>query len=147
MEVDLSFYIEDSGSNLSVGERQLLCLARVLLRSPSVLLCDEATASVDQETDKKVQTSIRTWLRDKNPRCCVLTIAHRLETIRDYDQVIFLDRGRIREMGSVEELIAVGHGGGGRGAFHDLVLSAGKETAELFGCNVTSDKDESDQKT
>ena len=70
---------------------------RVLLRQPSVLLCDEATASVDLETDKIVQSSIRRWLRERNPRCCVLTIAHRLEPIRDYDTVIFLDRGRIAQ--------------------------------------------------
>jgi len=127
-DLDLSFFIDDSGGNLSVGERQLLCLARVLLRSPLVLLCDEATASVDPETDLLVQRSLREWLRVRKQPCCVLTIAHRLETIRDYDKVLYLANGRVTQHASPEDLMALGPGT----PFYDLVESAGPETLEMF---------------
>ncbi|CAD7954906.1 unnamed protein product [Amoebophrya sp. A25] len=98
------------GANLSVGERQLLCLARVLLRNPELLICDEATASVDLETDKKVQAALKTWLRTRQ-NCCVLTIAHRLDTIADYEKVMVLDKGNVVEFGTIPELMRkeVGH--------------------------------------
>ncbi|CAD7946499.1 unnamed protein product [Amoebophrya sp. A120] len=95
--------LQSEGSDLSVGERQLLCLARVLLRKPELLICDEATASVDFETDKKVQESLRDWSKEHG-NAIVLTIAHRLETVADYDKVLVLDNGHVAEFGDLQDL-------------------------------------------
>ncbi|KAL2861227.1 putative ABC bile acid transporter [Aspergillus lucknowensis] len=84
--------VSESGSNLSQGQRQLLCLARALLKSPKVLMMDEATASIDYSTDAKIQETLRE-LRDNT----IITIAHRLQTIIDYDKVLVLDHGRVVE--------------------------------------------------
>ncbi|KAL4784201.1 hypothetical protein BJX76DRAFT_232079 [Aspergillus varians] len=84
--------VSESGSNLSQGQRQLLCLARALLKNPKVLMMDEATASIDYTTDAKIQETLRE-LRDNT----IITIAHRLQTIIDYDKVLVLDHGRVVE--------------------------------------------------
>ncbi|CAK9795197.1 Multidrug resistance-associated protein 1 [Anthophora quadrimaculata] len=93
--------ISEGGDNLSIGQRQLICLARALLRKTKVLILDEATASVDLETDDLIQTTIRREFKD----CTVLTIAHRLNTILDSDRVIVLDNGLIIEYDSPETLL------------------------------------------
>ncbi|XP_076766694.1 multidrug-Resistance like Protein 1 isoform X1 [Xylocopa sonorina] len=93
--------VSEGGENLSIGQRQLICLARALLRKTKVLILDEATASVDLETDDLIQTTIRQEFRD----CTVLTIAHRLNTILDSDRVLVLDNGRIMEYDSPETLL------------------------------------------
>ncbi|KAB8349556.1 hypothetical protein FH972_023580 [Carpinus fangiana] len=98
--LSLSSAISESGSNLSQGQRQLLCLARALLKAPRVLLMDEATASIDYATDAKIQETIRE-LRDNT----IITIAHRLKTIVDYDKVMVMERGRVVEMGAPWELL------------------------------------------
>ncbi|RHZ61323.1 putative ABC bile acid transporter [Aspergillus thermomutatus] len=84
--------VSESGSNLSQGQRQLLCLARALLKNPKVLMMDEATASIDYNTDSKIQETLRE-LREST----IITIAHRLQTIIDYDKVLVLDHGRVIE--------------------------------------------------
>ncbi|KAJ5562910.1 hypothetical protein N7461_001671 [Penicillium sp. DV-2018c] len=89
---NLDSLVSESGSNLSQGQRQLLCLARALLKNPRVLMMDEATASIDYATDAKIQETLRE-LRDST----IITIAHRLQTIIDYDKVIVLDHGRVIE--------------------------------------------------
>ncbi|XP_061183962.1 multidrug resistance-associated protein 1-like isoform X1 [Saccostrea echinata] len=91
----------EGGQNLSVGQRQLVCLARTLLRKTKILILDEATAAVDMETDDLIQKTIRTEFKDST----VLTIAHRLNTIMDYDKVLVLDQGLVKEYDSPENLL------------------------------------------
>ncbi|XP_023396695.1 multidrug resistance-associated protein 1 isoform X4 [Loxodonta africana] len=105
----------EGGENLSVGQRQLVCLARALLRKTKVLVLDEATAAVDLETDDLIQSTIRTQFDD----CTVLTIAHRLNTIMDYTRVIVLDKGEIRECGPPSDLLQQ------RGLFYSMAKDAG----------------------
>ncbi|XP_046612728.1 multidrug resistance-associated protein 1 isoform X10 [Neodiprion virginianus] len=93
--------VTEGGDNLSVGQRQLICLARALLRKTRVLILDEATAAVDLETDDLIQRTIREEFKN----CTVLTIAHRLNTILDSDRVIVLDKGYITEFDDPETLI------------------------------------------
>lgn len=97
----LSHEVTEGGDNLSVGQRQLICLARALLRKTKVLILDEATAAVDLETDDLIQRTIREEFKD----CTVLTIAHRLNTILDSDRVIVLDKGTIVEFDSPTNLL------------------------------------------
>lgn len=92
----LSQSVEDEGSNFSLGERQLIALARALVRDSKILILDEATSSVDYETDAKIQATIAKEFSD----CTILCIAHRLKTIIDYDKILVLDRGAIKEFDS-----------------------------------------------
>ncbi|KAH9481477.1 Multidrug resistance protein fer6 [Psilocybe cubensis] len=91
--ISLDTVLESEGSNLSVGQRSLLSLARALVRETKVVILDEATASVDLETDKKIQHTIQTEFKDRTLIC----IAHRLRTILNYDRILVLDSGNIVE--------------------------------------------------
>lgn len=102
--VGLASMIFEGGSNLSAGQRQLLSLARALLNKSNVLVLDEATASIDVETDRIVQNTIRTEFKDKT----ILTIAHRLEAISDSDKVLVLDKGEVKEFDSPVNLLKDG---------------------------------------
>ena len=97
---NLSSPVAESGTNLSQGQRQLLCLARALLKSPRVLLMDEATASIDYATDAKIQTTLR-----ELKGSTIVTIAHRLQTIVDYDKVLVLEKGEVAEFDTPWDLI------------------------------------------
>ncbi|KAL7039873.1 hypothetical protein ACKWTF_000156 [Chironomus riparius] len=97
----LNHKITESGENLSVGQRQLVCLARALLRKTKVLILDEATAAIDFETDELIQKTIRSQFND----CTILTIAHRLNTIMDSDRIIVLDAGKVAEFDSPHALL------------------------------------------
>ncbi|MGZ8496019.1 MAG: ATP-binding cassette domain-containing protein, partial [Candidatus Binatia bacterium] len=93
--------VRERGSNFSVGQRQLLSLARVLVFGPEILVMDEATSSVDTETEALIQDALDKVMRD---RTCLL-IAHRLSTIRNADRIIVLHHGEVREIGSHAELM------------------------------------------
>lgn len=100
----LDFAIGERGGNLSQGETQLLAFARVAAREPTLLILDEATASVDSITEQKVQEAIEKLLHGRS----VIVIAHRLSTVRRADKIIVLSQGKIAEMGSHDELMAKG---------------------------------------
>lgn len=101
LEGGLDAPIAEGGGNLSSGQRQLLCMARALLRSSKILILDEATSSIDTVTDSVIQSTIATSFRD----CTVLTIAHRLHTIMSSNRVLVLDSGRVLEYDCPERLL------------------------------------------
>jgi len=103
MEGGLDAQISEGGGNMSTGQRQLLCMARALLRRTKILVLDEATSNVDSGTDQLIQTTIRSAFKD----CTVLTIAHRLHTIIDSDRIMVLDAGRLVEFDSPATLLKV----------------------------------------
>ena len=96
--------LAERGSNLSQGQRQLVSFARTLLANPTILILDEATASVDTETEEVIQRALRQLLAGRT----AFIIAHRLSTTRDADRVVVLDQGRVVEEGTHEELLARG---------------------------------------
>uniref|UniRef100_A0A182JGX3 Uncharacterized protein n=1 Tax=Anopheles atroparvus TaxID=41427 RepID=A0A182JGX3_ANOAO len=130
----LQAYVAAGGQNFSVGQRQLLCLARAILRGNRILVLDEATANVDPDTDRLIQHAIREQFAD----CTVLTIAHRLNTIMDYDRVLVMDGGTAVEFGTPAELLAREDG-----TFRSIVLATGPSEADnLFKMvqNATNNK-------
>lgn len=100
--LDILSAISEGGNNLSQGQRQLMCLARSLLKSPKVILLDEATASIDYESDALIQQTIR----EEFSKSTILTIAHRLRSIVDYDRILVMDAGRVVEYDDPYVLIA-----------------------------------------
>jgi ABC-type multidrug transport system fused ATPase/permease subunit len=116
----LDFQVDAGGSNLSIGQRQLICIARSLIRKPKILLMDEATANIDQKTDSIIQRVIKYNLSNTT----VITIAHRLVTIIQYDKILILENGSKKEEGSPLELLQ------SHGYFYKLVHEGGKEFEE-----------------
>jgi ATP-binding cassette, subfamily B, multidrug efflux pump len=96
--------IFERGANLSVGEKQLLSLTRALAHNPAILILDEATSSVDAETETLIQEGVKRLLVHRT----ALVIAHRLSTIREMDRILVLDHGRLVEEGTHEQLLADG---------------------------------------
>ncbi|KAM8873018.1 ATP-binding cassette sub-family C member 4 [Synchiropus picturatus] len=116
----LETVLAESGTNFSVGQRQLVCLARAVLRKNRILIIDEATANVDPRTDELIQKTIR----DKFRECTVLTIAHRLNTIIDSDRILVLDAGRIHAYDAPYTLLQ-----DPSGIFSKMVQQTGKQEA------------------
>jgi len=119
----LSLHISEGGSNLSVGQRQLLCLARALLLKKRVLFIDEATANVDKATDSLIQETIR----EKFKNSTVVTIAHRLNTVMDCDRIMVLDSGRIVQFDEPINLCDDKDG-----IMYKLVQETGEEEADVL---------------
>jgi ATP-binding cassette subfamily B multidrug efflux pump len=94
--------VKERGATLSVGQKQLLSFARALAHDPRVLILDEATSSVDTETEQLIQHALRVLLRDRT----AIVIAHRLSTVQNVDEILVLHKGRIRERGRHQELLA-----------------------------------------
>ncbi|KAJ3346286.1 hypothetical protein HDU83_003188 [Entophlyctis luteolus] len=115
-EEGLEQSIKSGGENMSVGERQLFCLARAILRNTKVLVLDEATAGIDLETDALIQATIRKEFKNST----ILTIAHRINTIMDSDKIVVLNAGRLEEMDSPQNLLA-----NPQSAFSQLAMAAG----------------------
>ncbi|XP_065882181.1 ABC transporter C family member 12-like isoform X1 [Euphorbia lathyris] len=115
--------VSEGGENFSVGQRQLLSLARALLRRSKILVLDEATAAVDVRTDALIQKTIREEFKS----CTMLVIAHRLNTIIDCDRILVLDAGRVLEHGTPEELLS-----SEGNAFFKMVQSTGPANAQYL---------------
>jgi ATP-binding cassette subfamily C (CFTR/MRP) protein 4 len=112
--------VSEGGSNFSVGQRQLVCLARALIRNNKILVMDEATANVDPHTDALIQNTIREKFAD----CTVLTIAHRLHTVMDSDKILVMSAGCVEEFDHPYALLKKEGG-----ILHNLVQTTGKTTA------------------
>ena len=98
---NLDYKIENNGINISIGEKQLICIARALLKKTKIVLMDEATANIDYKTETFLQNSINKGMKD----CTVLTIAHRIKTIINYDKILVLNNGEIVELDSPQNLL------------------------------------------
>ena len=112
----LQHEVVEGGENLSVGQRQLVCLARAVLRKTKILVLDEATAAVDLKTDELIQKTIR----EEFSGCTILTIAHRLSTIMDYDKVLVLQNGQKVEYDAPDKLKE-----NSNGIFYNMCKDAG----------------------
>lgn len=118
-------YVGEKGYSLSGGERQRVAIARAILRNPKILILDEATASLDTQTEKQIQTALNRLIKGRT----TIAIAHRLSTLSSADRLIVLDKGKVAEIGTHTELM------GRKGVYYRLVMaqrstSAMKETAE-----------------
>ena len=116
LQAGLNEEVSEGGKNLSVGQRQLICLARALLRKSKILVLDEATAAMDSGTDEGIQETLATEFTD----CTVITIAHRLNTIMGSDRILVMAEGKIVELGTPEALLR-----DTQSKFYDMCSNAG----------------------
>ncbi|KAK4880384.1 hypothetical protein RN001_008530 [Aquatica leii] len=123
LNLGLNSIVQEGGSNFSVGQRQLICLARAILRNNRILILDEATANVDPRTDALIQTTIR----QKFANCTVLTIAHRLNTVMDSDKVLVMDAGTMVQFDHPYVLLQQTDG-----IFYGMVQQIGKSMADVL---------------
>ena len=117
LDAGLEYSVAENGENLSLGQRQLICLGRALLRKSKILVLDEATAAIDLSTDALIQETIRSEFS----HCTILTIAHRLNTIMDSTRVLVMDQGKVVQFDTPERLLA----NKDSGAFYALAKDAG----------------------
>ncbi|KAL2743664.1 putative multidrug resistance-associated protein lethal(2)03659 isoform X1 [Vespula maculifrons] len=122
-EMGLEAHINEGGSNLSVGQRQLVCLARAIVRNNPILILDEATANVDPRTDELIQKTIRR----KFENCTVLTIAHRLNTVMDSDRILVMDAGHAVEFDHPHILLQ-----NSKGYLYNMVQETGQAMADAL---------------
>ncbi|KAJ3325430.1 hypothetical protein HDV06_004289 [Boothiomyces sp. JEL0866] len=120
--------VSENGTNWSVGERQLICLARAILRDTRLIVMDEATSSIDLRTDQLIQKAIRSS-GGLFSNATVVTIAHRLHTVIDYDYIMVLEAGRLVEFGSPSELLSKR---GSDAHFSKMVEEMGKQSADML---------------
>ncbi|KXN85925.1 ATP-dependent bile acid permease [Leucoagaricus sp. SymC.cos] len=118
-KITLDTQVSAGGTNFSQGQRQLIAMARALLRRSSIIVLDEATSSIDFATDAKIQQTIREEFTDS----LLLTVAHRLKTVIDYDRLVVLDKGQVAEIGTPYELIQKEDG-----IFRNMCLKSGSFT-------------------
>ncbi|KAK8867921.1 P-loop containing nucleoside triphosphate hydrolase protein [Apiospora arundinis] len=118
--INLATPVKAKGDNFSHGQRQVLSLCRALVRKSKLMLLDEATASMDYETDQGIQEVLRKDLNEHGRDRTLVTIAHRLKTIIDYDRVVVLSAGNVIENGSPRELYKA------RGSFYDMMKHSGE---------------------
>ncbi|OTB16899.1 hypothetical protein K445DRAFT_10446 [Daldinia sp. EC12] len=123
--IHLDSVVEEDGLNFSLGQRQLMALARALVRGSQIIVCDEATSSVDFETDAQIQQTIRSSFRGKTLLC----IAHRLRTVIGYDRICVIEAGRIAEMDSPMELWRQG------GIFRTMCEASGIKEENIRSAN------------
>ncbi|KAJ4249461.1 ATP-binding cassette transporter yor1 [Fusarium torreyae] len=121
--IHLDTPVEEDGLNFSLGQRQLMALARALVRGAQIIVCDEATSSVDMETDDKIQATVAVGFRGKTLLC----IAHRLRTIIGYDRICVMDAGRIAELDTPMELWKQG------GIFRSMCDRSGIRVEDIHG--------------
>ena len=93
--------IEQGGSNLSVGQKQLICIARAIIRKRKIVVMDEATANIDMNTEKIIQKALDLLLKN----CTIITVAHRIKTIENYDKILVLDEGKVKEFDTPNNLL------------------------------------------
>lgn len=105
--------VNERGTRLSTGQKQLICLARLLLQNPEILILDEATSALDTQSELMVQSALNKVTKDRTS----IVIAHRLSTIRDADLIIVLDKGQIVEMGTHDSLVSK------KGVYYELCTS------------------------
>ena len=106
-------FLTGAGANLSQGQRQLLAIARAFVADPRILILDEATSNVDTRTEKAIQDAMQQVMRNRTS----IVIAHRLSTIRDSDCIVVMDKGRIVESGTHDELL------GRKGRYYELYMT------------------------
>ncbi|CAE7274414.1 Abcc3 [Symbiodinium sp. CCMP2456] len=105
-EAGLEMAIAEQGGNLSQGQRQLLCIARAFVRKNRIMVLDEATSSVDEQTDALIKNVLQAHWSQGHQQCTVLTVAHRLSTILDYDRILVLNKGEVVEFDAPAELLS-----------------------------------------
>ena len=93
--------IEQNGTNLSVGEKQLICIARAMIRKTKIIVMDEATANIDMATEEKIQKALDIVFKNST----VITVAHRIKTIINYDKILVLEKGNVMEFDTPENLL------------------------------------------
>jgi ABC-type multidrug transport system fused ATPase/permease subunit len=118
IELGLQYPVGTKGDNLSGGQRQKLAIARVFLKTPALLIMDEATSGLDNDSQARIQQLIETQWKGKST---VISVAHRLDTIKHYDQVAVMKGGEIVERGGYEELMDQ------KGVLFELVSRAGRQ--------------------